>query len=61
MFWEHRELFWKYLKDIRDVKRYHFFTKLSQIFKRENALDRILLLNNKILKQNRSLAVRKNS
>ena len=47
--WEHRELFWEDLKDLRDVKGYHFFTRLGQIFKRENVLDRILLLNDEIL------------
>ena len=40
---------------MRDVRGYHFFTKLGQIFKQENALDRILFLNDKILKRNRAL------
>ena len=56
---KHRELFQEDLKGLRDVKGYYFFTKLGQIFKQENALNGILLLNNKILKQNQSLAVGK--
>ena len=57
---EHRELFQKDLKDLRDVKGYHFFTRLRQIFKHNTILNRILYLNNEILRQNRSLAVRRN-
>ena len=46
---------------MRDIKGYHFFTRLGQIFKRKTVLDRILYLNNEILRRNRSLAVRRNA
>ena len=52
---KHRELLWEDLKGLRDVKGYHFFTKLGRIFKQENALNGILFLNNEILKRNQAL------
>ena len=55
---KHRELFQEDLKGLRDVRGYHFFTKLGQIFKQENALDRILFLNDEILKRNQALVRR---
>jgi hypothetical protein len=61
MSWKRGELFWEDLKGLRDVKGYHFFTELGRIFKQENALDGILLLNDEILKRNRSPAVGKHS
>jgi hypothetical protein len=61
MSWKRGELFWEDLKGLRDVKGYHFFTELGRIFKQENALDRILLLNDEILKRNQSPAVGKHS
>ena len=49
---EHRELFQEDLKDLRDVKGYYFFTRLRQIFKHKTILNRILYLNNEILRRN---------